>query len=52
MTRGVKNLRFTQIILEALSCVSMISKDGKLTDYVWSPALKVDCFTFSSGTGF
>jgi PmbA protein len=52
ITHGVKNLRFTQSILEALSCVSMISRDGKLTDYVWSPALKVDCFTFSSGTEF
>jgi hypothetical protein len=25
---------------------------AKLTDYVWSPALQVDRFTFSSGTEF
>lgn len=34
------------------SCVSLISKEGKLTDYVWAPAMKVECFTFSSGTEF
>jgi hypothetical protein len=39
-------------VLEALSSVSAISKDGKLTDYVWAPSLKVDRFTFSSGTEF
>jgi PmbA protein len=49
---AVKNLRFTQSILEALSCVSLISADGKLTDYVWAPAMRVDGFTFSSATEF
>lgn len=49
---GIKNLRFTQSILDALSCVSAISREGKLTDYVWCPALKIDCFNFSSGTEF
>jgi len=49
---AVKNLRFTQSILEALSCVSLISKEGKLTDYVWAPAMRVDRFTFSSATEF
>lgn len=49
---AVRNLRFTQSILDALSCVSLISADGKLTDYVWAPAMRVDCFTFSSGTEF
>jgi predicted Zn-dependent protease len=52
IAHGVKNLRFTQSILEALSSVSAISREGKLTDYVWSPALQVDRFTFSSGTEF
>ena len=52
ISHGVKNLRFTQSILEALSSVSAISKEGKLTDYVWSLALQVDRFTFSSGTEF
>jgi len=49
---AVKNLRFTQSILDALSCVSLISKEGKLADYVWAPAMRVNCFTFSSGTEF
>lgn len=52
ITRGLKNLRFTQSILEALSSVSAISKEGKLTDYVWSPAMQAERFTFSSGTEF
>ena len=49
---AIKNLRFTQSILEALSCVSLISREGKLTDYVWAPAMRVDRFTFSSATEF
>jgi PmbA protein len=49
---AVKNLRFTQSILEALSCVSLISREGKLADYVWAPAMRVDRFTFSSATEF
>jgi PmbA protein len=52
IAHGVKNLRFTQSILEALSSVSALSKEGKLADYVWSPALQVDRFVFSSGTEF
>lgn len=52
IAHGLKNLRFTQSILEALGSVSAISKDGKLTDYVWSPSLQADRFTFSSGTEF
>ena len=49
---GVKNMRFTQSILEALSRVTMIGSSGKLTDYVWAPAMRVDGFTFSSATEF
>lgn len=49
---GVKNLRFTQSILEALSAVSAIASDGQLTDHVWCPAMKLDAFSFSSGTEF
>lgn len=52
LTHGIKNLRFTQSILEALSCVSGISREGKLTDHVWSPALRIERFSFSSGTEF
>lgn len=49
---GLKNLRFTQSILEALSAVSAIGREGQLTDHVWCPAMKVDAFSFSSGTEF
>lgn len=52
ITNGVRNFRFTQSILEALSNVSAISRTGKLTDYVWAPAMKIDKFGFSSGTEF
>ncbi|NPV48237.1 MAG: TldD/PmbA family protein [Armatimonadetes bacterium] len=49
---GLKNLRFTQSILEALSGVSAIAREGQLTDYVWCPAMKLDAFSFSSATEF
>jgi PmbA protein len=45
---GLKNLRFTQSILEALSQVSAISRTGKLTDYAWAPAMQIEAFSFSS----
>ncbi len=58
MTRPVKNLRFTESILKALSRVSAISKDRKICSEgtVYSrrfvtgtvvPAVKIDGFTFS-----
>jgi len=49
---GVKNLRFTQSILEALSNVEMISADGKRSQYVWAPAMKIRAFNFSGKTEF
>jgi predicted Zn-dependent protease len=49
---GVKNLRFTQSILEALSNVDMIGNAGELQDWVWAPALRIQGFSFSSGTEF
>lgn len=49
---GVRNLRFTQSILEALSNVEMISEDGKRDDYVWAPAMKIRGFNFSGKTEF
>ncbi len=57
ITRPIKNLRFTQSILEALSSVEMIGKERKLLlsthlgcGYV--PALKIDGFTFTGVTEF
>ncbi len=56
ITRPLKNLRFTQSILDALSNVEMISRDAKLyTDFfgaIHVPALKVRNFTFSGVTEF
>lgn len=54
--RGVKNLRFTQSVLEALSSVEQISKQAELvssplgTCYV--PALKIANFNFTGVTEF
>jgi predicted Zn-dependent protease len=49
---GVKNLRFTQSILEALSNVEMIGARGKLTGHIWTPAMKICDFKFTGGTEF
>lgn len=48
MVRPVKNLRFTQNILEALSKVQMTGCEGQLTEYAWAPALKIGKFAFTS----
>jgi predicted Zn-dependent protease len=53
ITAAVKNLRFTNSILEALSNVSMISSETKLVEGFGGsrvPAIKVDSFTFSGTT--
>jgi len=57
ITRPIKNLRFTQSILEALSSVEMIGKERKLllSSHLGSgcvPALKIDDFTFTGVTEF
>lgn len=44
----VKNLRFTQNILEALSNVEMIGQEGKLVEYAYVPAIKMGKFSFTS----
>jgi len=57
ITRSIKNLRFTQSILEALSSVKMIGKERKLllSSHLGCgcvPALKIDDFTFTGVTEF
>lgn len=52
IARPVKNLRFTQGMLEALSNVDMISNTLKLEQSVSVPALKVHEFFFSGVTEF
>ncbi len=47
---AVKNFRFTNSILKALSQVSMISKDTSFCGRARVPALKIDKFTFSGTT--
>jgi len=53
ITKAVKNLRFTNGVLDALSNVSAISKSTKLVESFGVskvPALKVNRFTFSGST--
>jgi predicted Zn-dependent protease len=49
---GIKNMRFTQSILEALSHVDMIGREGCALDWAWVPALRIEGFHFSSTTRF
>ncbi len=49
---GVKNLRFTQSILEALSCVEAIGSELVRGDWATVPALKIAKFRFSGATQF
>jgi predicted Zn-dependent protease len=44
----VRNLRFTQSILDALSSVELVGKEAVLTDRCVVPALKLARFTFTS----
>jgi PmbA protein len=54
----LKNLRFTQSIVEALRNVELISREQKTTHSEWglgsytAPGLKIRRFNFSSGTQF
>ncbi|MGC8862736.1 MAG: TldD/PmbA family protein [Armatimonadota bacterium] len=52
IARPVKNLRFTQSILDALSNVDMIGRDLKLVGPTLVPALKIAKWRFVSGTEF
>ena len=48
LSRPVKNLRFTQPILDALSNVEMIGRHSHLVEYAHLPALKIANFNFTS----
>lgn len=50
ITKPVKNLRFTQSIVEALSNVSEISKQTKLIGSNIVPALRIEKFNFTGQT--
>ncbi|MGQ9730686.1 MAG: TldD/PmbA family protein [Candidatus Zipacnadales bacterium] len=52
LTCGVKNLRFTQSILDALSAVELIGKTRRIAEGCLVPALKVRAFRFSGVTEF
>ncbi len=57
IVRPVKSLRFTESVLGALSCASLISRETKLLPLfseggVRAPALKVDRFTFTGVTEY
>jgi PmbA protein len=49
---GVKNMRFTQSVMEALGRVAAIADRGMLVERAFVPTLKIEGFTFSSGTQF
>ncbi len=48
VARPVKNLRFTQSIVDALNNVEMVGREGVLVEYAFVPALKVSRFSFTS----
>lgn len=53
ITKPIKNMRFTQSIIEALNNVEMIGKDLKIIEQVGNhlvPALKIKNFNFTSKT--
>jgi len=52
LVRGVKNLRFTQSVLAALSEVELIGKRTRIAEGSMVPALKVRRFRFSGATEF
>ncbi len=61
VTKPIKNMRFTQSVLDALSSVSMVSKErslsseGLIMDFpsgCYVPYLKIDKFCFSGKTEF
>ena len=57
ITRGLKNMRFTDSVIKALSNVELISKETKLDKGFFAggfiaPALKINGFNFSSETKF
>jgi predicted Zn-dependent protease len=49
---GVRNLRFTENLLEALSRVDLIGAEGWLDQHARVPALRVRDFRFSGATEF
>jgi len=52
ITKPVKNLRFTESVLQALSNVEMIGKDLSLQGMAAVPAIKVRSFRFTGTTEF
>jgi predicted Zn-dependent protease len=58
ITKSVKNMRFTESVLAALSNVELISRDAELQKGIFggggfvAPALKINNFNFSSETKF
>ena len=51
-THAVHNLRFTQPFVEALGRLQAMGADGELHGGIWTPALLIDGFCFTSETQF
>ncbi len=49
---GVRNLRFTENMLEALGRVAMVGRDAELADGVFAPPVLIRDFRFSGATEF
>jgi predicted Zn-dependent protease len=52
VTRGVRNLRFTQSVLAAFSEVALLGREVRIAEGCLVPALKVNAFRFSGTTEF
>jgi PmbA protein len=48
LIKPLKNLRFTQSIVEALSSVELIGRDCELVPHAYVPPLKIPSFAFTS----
>lgn len=52
IVRGVKNLRFTESVMDALSRIQLLSHERRLASRCYCPQLRIEGFHFSGGTEF
>jgi predicted Zn-dependent protease len=52
LVAGVRNLRFTERMVQALGRLAGLGRDGELHGHVWLPPLVIEDFTFTSATEF
>lgn len=49
---GVRNLRFTERMVQALGRLTGLGRDGELHGHIWLPPVVIEDFTFTSATEF